>query len=146
IREAAGRESPTSAATAPSAPAIRSPISIAIFTVFSPGSVWLIVKSSTKAASSIHRRFPTTAFLRCATTPPPKLVAPITRNARKISCSRGRGASFVSVDRMALQAVNETGLGGAKRDPAFDVALQRDEELFDELLGFRRHFSAVVEL
>lgn len=52
---------------------------------FKPGSDWLIANSSTNSLSLIQWRLATSPLRRYATTPPPKLVAPISRNSTKMS-------------------------------------------------------------
>jgi len=58
---------------------------MATFAEFRPGRLSLIASSSTRVGSSIQRCLSTRLLRRYATTPPPKLVAPISRKARKIS-------------------------------------------------------------
>src|SRR5215831_18209111 len=140
---APGTQMPATAATAPAEPASRSPRSIARFAAFNPGSVWLIVRSSMNVLSSVHPRLTTMCERRCAMTPPPKLVAPMTKNAPKILARLGAAAAlFMPIDRMALQPVDQTGFGRSERNPAFGLALQLDEERLHELLGFARHIRA----
>src|SRR5581483_8037007 len=52
---------------------------------FRPGSVWLSSRPARKVSSSSHFSRTTSDCRRYATTPPPKLVAPSVRKARKIS-------------------------------------------------------------
>ena len=56
-----------------------------MFVALRPGSVLLIDMSSRKPLSSSHFFLVTNALRRYATTPPPKLVAPMIRNVMKIS-------------------------------------------------------------
>src|SRR5580765_2937177 len=147
MSSAPGRLMPAIATTAPSVPRRRSPSSMARFTAFNPGSVWLMVNSSMNVSSSVHRRLTTMLLRKWAITPPPKLVAPMRRKAPK-SCSAVSfcADSFVAVDGMALQAVHEPGFGRAERDPSLGVALQSDEEILHELLRLGGHLVARVEL
>src|SRR5262245_46690364 len=144
---APGTQMPATAATAPAAPASRSPSNIARFAAFNPGSVWLIVRSSMNVLSSVHRRRTTMCVRRCAMTPPPKLVAPITKNAPKILARRAAVAwSFMPVNRMTLQPIHQPGLGRSEGKPPFSLPLQRDEELLHELLCFDGNVRAGREL
>src|SRR5436190_5547330 len=147
MSSAPGRLTPAIATTAPSVPRRRSPSSMARFTAFSPGSVWLIVNSSMNVSSSVHRRLTTMLLRRWAMTPPPKLVAPMRRKAPKSCSALIFGAdSLVPVNGMALQAVHEPGFGRAERDPSFGLALQSDEEVLHELLRLGGHVVARAKL
>ena len=72
---------------------------------------------------------------------PPKLVAPISKNARKIRPTdalfgeptlNGFGVmtvSFVALRRVAIKAIDGSGLGGSERDPVAPDRLEGREEL-----------------
>src|ERR1019366_1530563 len=163
ISSAPGRQMPTMAAMAPSAPRNSSPTRIAMLVALRPGKVWLMARNSTNSLSLIQRRLLTRPFRRKATTPPPKLVAPMSRNSMNISpteiprgaaevpsAALGSGAgtaavSFMALGCVAFQPVNHSCLGCAQRNPLLHVLLQRDEELFAQLLCLIADFFFAVE-
>src|SRR5580704_16449008 len=141
---APGRQMPIIAATEPSAPRSLSPTRIAMLVAFRPGRLWLMESISTNSLSSTQCRLVTRLPRRYGTTPP-KLVAPMIRNSRKIwpietsahavaeSAPRCK-ASFVAVSLMALgliplETVDHARLGHAERKPILDVLLQGYVEL-----------------
>lgn len=93
-----------------------------MFVVFKPGSDWLMEYISRKVLSSSHRFLATSVERKYATAPPPKLVAPIIKNAEKISETEARAAgegdavfsdvgavdavSLMRLRRIALEAVH----------------------------------------
>ncbi len=84
---------PTIAATAPDVPRSRCPARIDMFVAFKPGSVLLSDINSRNSTSVSQAFFATSALRRYATTPPPKLVAPICKNTPKISRMETRGGA-----------------------------------------------------
>src|SRR5215472_12546184 len=124
-----GRHMPAMPARAPERPRRRSPTRMAMFVEFNPGSDWLMESSSTKALSSSQARFATRPLRRYATTPPPKLVAPIRRNSRKICKTVAEGppgliagegwvedgaeGSLMALRGVAFQAIDHAGFCGA---------------------------------
>src|SRR6185369_1819725 len=137
ISTAPGRQTPAAAASAPLAPVRRSPRRSDMLTAFSPGSDWLIVSTSTNVASSTQRCLTTTLLRMWATTPPPKLVAPISRKAAKML--------LVPADCLSIQPIHQPGFGRPQRNPVTNVVLQVDEELLDEPLGLARDVLAPIE-
>src|ERR1700687_1546121 len=142
-----GRHIPAMAAAAPAVPRRWSPASTAMFVEFRPGRVWLIATICTNVSSSTQRRFSITPCRRKATTPPPKTVAPNTRNAKTLSpsdtlpgdagspvtCRVPRGVtSFVGLGRVALEAIDDAGLGSGERDPVVPEGLHAGEELLGD--------------
>ena len=70
---------------------------IAMLVALRPGNVLLIDVISRNSMSSNHFFRLTSASRRYATTPPPKLVAPITRNVMKISHAETFGRDVAGV-------------------------------------------------
>src|SRR5208282_6539484 len=106
--------------------------------------------SSTKPLSSSQPRLVTRPLRRYATTPPPKLVAPISKNSTKIcrteggvivaatagTCAAGVvDASLMALRLISLQPVHHPGLGAPQSDPIFSRLLQRQIIQFRSLLG-----------
>src|ERR1700674_4026427 len=156
-----GTHIPAMAAAAPWVPRRWAPGRPAMFVECRPGRVWLIATICTNVSSSTQRRFSIRPCRKYAITPPPKLVAPITRNARKISASDTlsgdagspvtrrvpRGvASFVGLGRDALEAIDDAGLGRAERNPVVPEGLQRGEKFLDAPLDLGMEIVAAVEL
>src|SRR5579863_3068985 len=152
IKMKAGKHIPTSASVAPSQPARRSPARIAMFVALSPGRVLLIDVISKNSTSSNHRFFRTNPSRKYATTPPPKLMAPISKNVRKIVRTDGFGllwgltaASLMALRRISLETIDESGLRRAEVEPTRCNELQFDEELLDALFGDLVNGFAPVE-
>src|SRR5215472_5032660 len=159
---APGRQMPQIAARAPAVPRKRSPTRTAIFVAFRPGKVWLMESNSTKVLSSSHWYFVTRLLRKYATTPPPKLVAPITRKVVKIfkteisperaggwtSSGPGGGMAetlFVALRCIALQLVDHSRFGRAQRKPVLDILLQGDKELLRPLFDLVVDVFAAIE-
>src|SRR6266542_1975478 len=89
-------------------------------------------------------------------TPPPKLVAPMSRKARKISPSvtlTGDGAgspartpSLMSLGGISLETIDDARLRGAHGDPVAREILHGQEELLDATLHLRVQVVLPVEL
>src|ERR1035441_7735205 len=134
-----GMHMPIMPAIAPIAPRNFSPTSTAMFVAFRPGRLWLMDSISTNSLSSIHCRLMTRLLRRYGTTPP-KLVAPMIRNSRKIwktatsagavvapavVCNPGFAAvSLMALGLVSVEAVRHAGLGDAQRQPVRDIVLQ----------------------
>src|SRR5258706_8931787 len=149
-----GRQIATIAAIEPRAPRSFSPTRTAMFVAFKPGRLWLIESISTNSLSSIQCRLVTRLPRRYGTTPP-KLVAPMIRNSRKIwpietSPTAGTmpealwtsalaAASLMTLGLVPLQAVNHSSLSHAEGEPRLHVSLESDVKLSGEsflLLGY----------
>src|SRR5581483_5011248 len=115
-----------------------------MFVALSPGSIWLMPSNRTKDPSVSHPCLSTVVLCRCPTTPPPKLVAPTTRNPMKIRLTDGR--SLALCEAMALQPIYQRDFRRAHGDPVGKVVLQRGEERAHALLEFIRHVLCAVEL
>src|SRR5579864_5850566 len=156
-----GRQMPMIAAIEPSTPRSLSPTRIAIFVAFRPGRLWLMESIWTNSLSSIQCRLVTRLPRRYGTTPP-KLMAPIIRNSRKIcpietsadavaeSASRCL-ASLAAVSLMALglvplETVDHSCLGHAERKPILDVLLQCYIQLRGQFLLLFSYVPFLIEL
>src|SRR5208282_328198 len=155
-----GRHMPTIPAIEPALPRKRSPTRMAIFVEFKPGSDWLMASSSTNPLSSSQPRLVTKPFLRYATTPPPKLVAPIIKNSTKIcrteggviaaamagTCTAGvADTSLMALRLISLQPVHHSCLGAPQSDPTLRRLLQRQEIHLGALLGVFMNVFPPVE-
>src|SRR5579863_403477 len=155
-----GRQMPMMAAIEPSAPRSLSPTRIAIFVAFRPGRLWLMESIWTNSLSSTQCRLVTRLPRRYGTTPP-KLVAPMIRNSRKIrpieasdavaESASGCKTSFVAVSLMALglvplETVNHARLGHAEGEPILDVLLQGHVELRGQFFLLFSYVRFVIEL
>src|ERR1019366_4505873 len=156
-----GMHMPIMPAIAPIAPRNFSPTSTAMLVAFSPGRLWLMESISTNSLSLIHCRLMTRLLRRYGTTPP-KLVAPMIRNSRKIwktetsagvlmapamVCNPG----FASVSLMALglvsvESVHHAGLGDAQRQPVRHIVLQGYVEHGCQLLLLLSNTFSAIEL
>src|SRR5579864_8426903 len=161
ISAAPGRQMPRIATIEPRAPCSFSPTRIAIFVAFRPGRLWLMESISTNSLSLTQCRLVTRLPRRYGTTPP-KLVAPIIRNSRKIwpidtpacaiavSASRCK-ASFGPLSLMALglvplKTVDRARLGHAEHKPILYVLLQGNVELGGQSLLLFGYVLFAIEL
>src|SRR5450631_2742140 len=158
---APGRHMPMTPATEPITPASFSPTSTAMLVAFKPGRLWLMESISTNSLSSTQCRLVTRLSRRYGTTPP-KLVAPMIRNSRKIwkteasagaveapavVCNAGTGSvSLMALGLVAVEAVHHAGLGDAQRQPVRHIILQGDVELGGQLLLLVGDIFAACEL
>src|ERR1035438_9050716 len=156
-----GMHMPRMPATAPITPRNFSPTSTAMFVAFRPGRLWLMDSISTNSLSSIHFRLMTRLLRRYGTTPP-KLVAPMIRNSRKIwkietsagavvapavVCNPGfASGSLMALGLVSVEAVHHAGLGDAQRQPVRDIVLQGYVEHGSQLLLLVRDRFAASEL
>src|SRR5437763_1274457 len=126
-----GRQMPTRAATEPRSPLRRSPTRTAMLVALSPGRLWLMETICTKVGSSSHLLLRTRLSLRYARTPPPTLVAPMTRKVRKISTrptlAGAPPSSFMVLGRISVELVNHAGLGGPEEDLLAEESLHAHE-------------------
>src|SRR5262245_60550066 len=82
--------------------------------------------------------------------PPPKLVAPMTRNVQKIEPSDTRGgapaASLMVTGSRLPQAVDDPGLGDAEREPVARRLLEAGIERIRALARLHVHVRVALEL
>src|ERR1017187_7327822 len=156
-----GMHMPIMPAIAPIAPRNFSPTSTAMFVAFRPGRLWLMDSISTNSLSSIHCRLMTRLLRRYGTTPP-KLVAPMIRNSRKIwktetsagavvapavVCNPGFAAvSLMALGLVSVEAVHHAGLGDAQRQPVRDIVLQGYVQHGSQLLLLLSNTFSAIEL
>src|SRR5271166_2437189 len=161
MSRAPGRHIPKMPAIEPIAPRNFSPTSTAMLVAFKPGRLWLMESISTNSLSSTQWRLVTRLSRRYGTTPP-KLVAPMMRNSRKIwktetaagaavapavVCSAGfPPGSLMALRLISVEAVHHCCLRNAQCQPVLHVLLQGNVELRGQLLLLVADAFSLIEL
>src|SRR6516164_4468650 len=141
---------PRKAAAAPATPRSESPTMMLMLVELRPGSVWPISSAVMNASSSSQRRRETSISRRYATMPPPKLVAPMTRQAEKMAPSDTRpgapGDSLMVVWRSLAESVHDPRLGHPEGEPVARRRLEPGVELVRPLEGLHVYVRVALEL